>query len=160
MPSLLLRHRSTNYSDPFLDRTGNGISLEKDETLPLEYFVNHLYVAASRPREQVIVVDTKRALDNFWAFAIEGDQQALIYSYPTKHDWNQGNITRLTQGTRESWYQIKDDPLTLGHEFFARGQEMRDAYLMDRARHNYLASGIQNLADQAHALKLYYEGQT
>ena len=145
--------------DPFIDRTGNGKSPLKEDTLPLEYFVNHLYVAASRPRQQLIVVDSKRALDNFWAFAIEGDQQALIYSYTTEQEWNQENITRLAQGTRESWYQIKDNALTLGHNFFSKGQEMRDPYFLDRARQNFIAAGERELADQALALKLYYNGR-
>ena len=145
--------------DPFIDRTGNGESLPKEDTLPLEYFVNHLYVAASRPRHQLIIVDTKKALDNFWAFAIEGDQQALIYSYNSNQDWNREHITRLTQGSRESWYQIKDDALTLGRDFFGKGKELRDPYFMDRARQNYLAAGDRQQADQALALKLFYEGQ-
>lgn len=145
--------------DPFIDRTGNGDSLPKEDTLPLEYFVNHLYVAASRPRQQLIIVDTKKALDNFWAFAIEGDQQALIYSYNSNQDWNREHITRLIQGSRESWYQIKDDALTLGNDFFAKGRELRDPYFMDRARQNYLAAGVRQQADQALALKLFYEGQ-
>jgi|GEM_PF-755357 len=145
--------------DPFIDRTGNGESLPKEDTLPLEYFVNHLYVAASRPRQQLIIVDSKKALDNFWAFAIEGDQQALIYSYNSNQDWNREHITRLIQGSRESWYQIKDDALTLGRDFFAKGKELRDPYFMDRARQNYLAAGERHLADQALALKLFYEDQ-
>ena len=141
--------------DPFIDNTPPP----KEDTLPLEYFVNHLYVAASRPRLQLIIVDTQRALDKFWAFAIEGDQQALIYSYPTNQEWNQDHITLLVQGTRESWYQIKEDALTLGHNFFVKGQEKRDPYFLDRANQNFLAAGDRERADHALALKYFYQGK-
>ena len=147
------------FLDPILGTTRKEAKLSKEETLPLEYFVNHLYVAASRPCTQLIIADTRKALDDFWAFAIEGNQQALLYSYQSREDWHQEHITRLTEGTKESWEQVTENALTLGNEFYERGQETRDPYFLERARQNYHISGAQELGDKAFALKLYYEGK-
>ena len=150
--------RITFFLDPVVDISGEEARTQREEILPLAYFVQQLYIAASRPRQQLIIVDTKKALDNFWSFAIEGNQQALIYSYEGQENWHVEHITRLTQGNRENWYQITDNALKLGHDFYAKGQEKRDSYFLERARQNFEASGKQELADKAHALRLYYEG--
>jgi len=129
----------------------------KEETLPIEYFVNQLYVAASRPRQQLIIVDTNQGIERFWHFATTDNQQALIDSYESREEWTAKDITRILRGDQQNWEQSRDDPRQLGQDFFKRGKDGSDPYLMDRAIQNLEAVGDEAKAAEALALKYQYE---
>lgn len=138
---------------------GQAESLAKEDALPLEYFVNGLYVAASRPRQHLMIVDTARALEEFWSFAIAPDFEDLIDSYSSRFDWRPENLTKVLPGTDQSWSQNRDDPRQLGNDFLSRGRAGKDPYLLSRAVQNFEAVGDEASAAEARALKLSYEGK-
>ncbi|MEX2489235.1 MAG: hypothetical protein WD356_06850 [Pseudomonadales bacterium] len=132
-------------------------SSSKEETLPVEYFVNQLYVAASRPRQQLIIVDTQNGIEQFWPFAIDENQQELVDSYESRNKWSVSDITRILRGGRTNWEQSRDDARQLGQDFFVRGKHGADPYLMERAIQNFEYVGDEASAAEALALKHEYE---
>lgn len=75
--------------------------LEERERLPFEYFFNRLYVAASRAKKSLLIVDTAEAFERFWAAIVsrEGgiDRPSQTYSsrYGKMNVWA-GHIAGFT----------------------------------------------------------------
>lgn len=69
---------------------GKGSHVDnRDASLPLEYFINRLYVAISRPKRQLLIVDTAEGVSKLWRFA----QEATL---------EEGILSRIRKG-REIW---------------------------------------------------------
>ncbi|WP_456429963.1 hypothetical protein [Rhodocaloribacter sp.] len=140
-------------------REGRAEILTKEAALPLEYFVNGLYVAASRPRQHLMIVDTAEALRNFWSFAIDPDFETLTATYNSRFVWKPENLTKILPGSDRNWSENRDDPRRLANDFFSRGRTARDPYLLSRAIQNYEYVGDEGEAAKARALKFTYEGK-
>lgn len=138
---------------------GTAATLPRRELLPLEYFINGLYVAASRPRQRLLIVDTDAALSKFWDFAINPDFDSLIDSYGCNFEWSAADLTRIRPGDKSSWLDSRDDPRQVADDFMAKGRARRDAYDIERARQNYEAAGDEDSALEARALSLQFGGK-
>lgn len=150
----------TELSDqiPLLEET-NTEPPEKEKTLGLEYFINQLYVAASRPRRQLVIVDTQDGIREFWKFATDSDQDALINGYEGGTKWTTDNLIVLRRGNEGNWTEIQDDPSRLGQDFFDRGRHQRDPYLLNSAFRNFMVSGKEAKAYKAKALRHEYKSE-
>ena len=129
----------------------------RDATLPLEYFINHLYVAVSRPRGQLIIVDTQEALEQFWAFASREHLESLVSTFEPDNTWSPEDVTHIIPGPQEVWRENLDDARQLGDDFFQMGKSKSDPYFMERAFRNYSIAGLPAKAIEAMAYKNVFE---
>ncbi|GAA4469543.1 hypothetical protein GCM10023156_61750 [Novipirellula rosea] len=77
-----------------------------DEKLGLEYFMNNLYVAASRAQRRLFIIDESASLDTIWW--IVSDQDHLDRTTSKLHsDWK-GNVGPMIRGDSDSFEHDKD----------------------------------------------------
>jgi hypothetical protein len=87
------------------------------QTLPLEYFINRLYVAASRAQKRLIIADTKEGLEQFWKKYFKNrDLEEFIKAYDTQK-WETADLIKIREGKQQDWEVDRDDPLLLAKDF-------------------------------------------
>jgi hypothetical protein len=135
------------------------IGQEPERQLPFEYFLNRLYVAASRAKGQLIVVDSRSAFDGFWRFATDPDVvDRLTKEVRDSQVWKD-SITFLVRGREESWRGERIDPRQQGAEYATQGRRKRDPYLMRQAALAYRSAGDEIEAGRCLALAAEFEGR-
>ena len=111
------------------------ISLEDE--IPLLYFLNRLYVAVTRAKSFLVVVDTKPGVDDFWS-----TWKNAVYLMPRAEIRNLLEASPAFQGEvgNEGWRQWADS-------LFERAERTRDIRLYERARRAYeKANETQNVS--------------
>ena len=132
---------------------------DHDERLVPEYFVNQLYVAASRARKRLFVLDSEEALTRFWSFTQPDARRRLLeWAEPGEH-WRDEDLCGLVAGDVSSWDADRDDPVDLAGRFEQQGRERRDHYLMGLAANNYARAGQTERAALCRAAALEYDGR-
>jgi len=136
--------------------------LSSQKSLPLKYFFNRLYVATSRPRRQLFIVDTSEALSDFWRFVKEKESnlEDLLARYEDGEGWEIEDLSKITRGEASDWGGEQDEPLDLARNFLRRGQKTEDEYLLSMAEQNFEAADRPAQASRTRALKLEVAGQT
>ncbi len=144
----------------FLALLDNGPTGQEDseQLLPFEYFINRLYVAASRARKRLIIVDTKDGLEHFWQkFFEKTDLQRWLDAYRAldgSDHWQEKHIGKIQPGRFDDWEGDRDDPLALATDFESRGIANKDTFLLQRAAQNYRMAGRGGHAHRCDALRL------
>lgn len=109
------------------DATKNEDSPERH--IPLEYFVNRLYVAASRAKKRIFIADTATGLQKFWVFFEKHPLEKFIQAYqarvfahtPAKGKdfaWSTEDLIKIQPGSTSGWDEDQDDPIQLADDFF------------------------------------------
>lgn len=119
------------------------VTSDPDKTLPIQYFINRLYVAVSRPKRRLVVVDTEQGIERLWKCAQEDSAESAMLQ-KIKHGpavWGPA-IEGMTIGdaadlTRES----AGDPLENARAFEADGIARGDAFLLRQAAQAYRSGG-------------------
>lgn len=128
-----------------------------EERLEYEYFLNNLYVAASRAREQLHVVDGEGALANFWRFSTdEAVVRKLLERVEEPELW-QSALRFPAQPAPEEWGGEPVDPASQASVFERTGREQRDPYLLRQAVLSYRNAKLESEADRCRALAFEYE---
>lgn len=126
------------------------------ERLTYEYFLNRLYVALSRARSRLIIVDTTEAIGGFWSFARDYSSQDLIGQYESA-GWEPKNLGRVIHGEADAWTEeVVDDNADIGRQYLDNGQANRDAYLLERAANRFDRVGDESSALSARAWACHY----
>lgn len=132
---------------------------DPEERLPYEYFLNRLYVAASRAKGRLSVIDSRDAIDNFWRFATDADMiDALMVRAGGKDLW-EGKITFLVEGRESDWREERIDPHEQAREYENQGSSKRDSYLLRQAALAYRSAGQELEAARCHAKAFEFEGK-
>ena len=110
-----------------------------DTSLPLKYFMNRLYVGASRAKVRLIIVDDDEGIKALWDNDAIKSFNDLLKLYPnaTKLGWNSSVINFVQKGIEDNWTQDRDDPLLLAEEFHMSGLAEKDPYKLRLAESNY-----------------------
>jgi len=110
---------------------------ETEKCLQYKYFLNSLYVAASRAKNQLIIVDSKEAIDRFWKFAT--DPTVLNKIANSLKDFNiwQDKVAYLLLGGDEAWTGEPVDNRVQAEEYETQGRNRRDSYLLRQAALSY-----------------------
>lgn len=138
---------------------GEATFEDPEERLPYEYFLNRLYVAASRAKSQIIVVDSEEVLQKFWRFATDPDLiDRLIKRVDDAEVWKSA-IAPLIPGDEKVWSGQPIDPQKQAESYKEQGQRDRDPYLLRQAAHAYRSMGKRTEADQCFASALEFEGK-
>ncbi len=115
--------------------------LSSEEIIPLEYFINRLYVGASRAKKRILIVDTQQGLEEFWRIFHDCDLKELTDRYRTltgKDDWDASvHLVRIQAGKPEDWEKDSNQPAELAEQFMQAGRQKQDAYLLERAAQNW-----------------------
>ena len=132
---------------------------DHDERLVPEYFVNQLYVAASRARKRLFVLDSEEALARFWSFTQPEARRRLLEWAEPGESWRDEDLCGLVAGDVSNWDADRDDPVDLAKRFEQQGQERRDPYLMGLAANNYARARQTDRAALCRAAALEYDGR-
>ncbi|MBN2034494.1 MAG: hypothetical protein JW836_14565 [Deltaproteobacteria bacterium] len=110
-----------------------------DTSLPLKYFLNRLYVGASRAKVRLIIVDDDEGITALWDHNAIKSFENLLKLYPngTKLGWSPSVINYVQKGVEDNWTQDRDDPLSLAEEFHESGLTEKDPYKLRLAEANY-----------------------
>jgi tetratricopeptide (TPR) repeat protein len=111
-------------------------TLPLEDEIPLLYFLNRLYVAVTRAKSFLVIVDTKSGVDNFWSiwknalyFLPRSEVRSLMDSHPAF----QGEVS---DAAWRHWAET----------LFEHAERTRDLRLYERARRAYeKANEIQNV---------------
>ncbi|MEZ4942840.1 MAG: hypothetical protein R3D58_18360 [Saprospiraceae bacterium] len=104
-----------------------------EKILPIEYFINWLYVAVSRPKKRLIVVDTEKGIDVFWDYVkIEGHPLTLLQKSRAPEAW-EDRLGLMQPGSDRSWGDEREDPLEVAEQYMQDGLDRKDPYFLRQA---------------------------
>lgn len=132
---------------------------DPEQQLPFEYFLNRLYVAASRAKRQLVVVDSSNAFDTFWRFATDPDLVDRLKKETGDPEIWLNSLAYLVRGREESWSGERIDPRQQGADYAKKGRAERDPYLMRQAALAYKSANDEIEAGRCLALASEYEGK-
>ncbi|MCS6772372.1 MAG: hypothetical protein NZ740_10195 [Kiritimatiellae bacterium] len=133
-------------------------NVEPEWALPREYFINRLYVAASRPKRRLFVIDTQRGLDRLWSFAtdLETQRKLLARLRHSSEVWRD-SIGLIEQGRDSDWSSDRDGLKDIAERYEREGKARKDAYMLRSAAMSYSGVGDNFKARQCRASALLYE---
>ena len=140
-----------------LDMNRKASDEERAKFLPYEYFLNRLYVAVSRPRSQLYIVDTEAGKKKLWRFAeslsaLKGVQMTV----PHSEVWDE-HVEPLQAGTAEHLdSEFEYNPEELAERFEKTGLSERDAAMMNYAAQYYQEAGKRNKVVECQAMALLF----
>ena len=90
-----------------LTKIENGFE-DKESSLSYEYFFNNFYVAITRAKERILVIDSQEAKNNFWKY-IDIDLLHEKYQKKFNNTVNKDNFLQLNDGVESDLdYEEKD----------------------------------------------------
>jgi len=131
-----------------------------EAALPLQYFVNRLYVAASRPKRRLFIVDTKKGIEKLWNSRAVRAPEDLLRRY---HDggnpgWQADDLSFVQPGRAVST-DDRDDSARLAEQFLQEGRAKGDPYKLLLAAANFRRAGRHQDAQRTEALRAEVEGR-
>jgi len=137
--------------------------LEAEARLPVEYFFNRLYVAASRAKTQLFIADTREAIDSFWRWAtdteaVDGLVQRLGRSEEQRREWTE-LLGQPIPANPEWWTGHQLPPSEQAVDYEREGEAKRDPYLLRQAAIAYRNAVDQRRAEQCLARAAELEGK-
>ncbi len=129
------------------------------QTLELQYFVNRVYVAVSRAKRRLVVVDTAAGVERLWKPAMnEYVRERVLRSLGNKQDiWSEAVGGMSTGLPADLSTDAPPDRAAYARLFESDGRAKRDAYLMYQASSNYRDAGDSARARECRAWALEYE---
>ena len=151
-PAVVLYRFGESAPGDFMQLLDGGVDLEDPEQrLPWEYFFNRLYVAASRARTQLIVVDSKETVAGFWKFATDPEVFDQLFGMMASDERWRLATGSLMDGTDEVWSGEHVDPGEQAASFASQGRRIHDSYLLRQAGLAYRSIGDQHAAEKCFA---------
>jgi len=136
----------------------NGESFpEGDQSIEPQYFLNRLYVAASRPRRRLFIIDHQKDYEEFWNPIFE-KQDAFAVESHDPNAWETG-LGSLVPGDTASWENDKEDPEETAKKLAEEGRLRKDRVLLRQAAQSYDAANLPTNAKRCRAEALELEEQ-
>ncbi|MCR4317283.1 MAG: hypothetical protein NUW37_13170 [Planctomycetes bacterium] len=133
---------------------------EKESRLPFEYFFNRLYVAASRAKSQLIIVDSPSAFSDFWSFATDPHAiEKLLDRAPGGRERWEKHVIGLLRGNEKSWRGHAINLQEQADEYKAQASIQRSSFLMRQAAHAYRNANMNSRAGSCLALACELDGE-
>lgn len=130
-----------------------------DQRLALEYFMNNLYVAASRAQRRLFVIDKRESRDSLWWFASDEQHLAqVLRDLPRLDTWRQ-HTGFLVRGVPESFREDRDDPRAIAERFEREGRSKEDSYLLKQASLQYSVAGEPAKMHECRGLADLFDGR-
>jgi tetratricopeptide (TPR) repeat protein len=129
-----------------------------DKSLPIEYFINRLYVAVSRPKRRLFVVDSSQGRKRLWEFATNQQlEEAVLRELHDGRKW-EGKVGGMVDGTLG--HLDTDEAPNLEEEaknIEAQGLSRSDPYLLRSASNRYRLAGVPAKAAYCAAEALFVD---
>ncbi len=159
--SAVVLYRFGDTAPPDFERLLRGeIDIDVPEArLPYEYFFNRLYVAASRAKEDLVIVDSRDAIQRFWRFATEPEwADRLMQRVRNPEHWK-GRIAHPVCGVEKWWEGERVDPFQQAQDYEREGRTKRDPYLLRQAALSYRSAGYESSAGKCLAFAAELENR-
>lgn len=144
--------------DPLTNSTPH--SSQNGNSLPLEYFMNRIYVAASRPKKRLLIIDTKEGIEKFWTRREFQNPTNLLslYKNATPNGWREKDLSWVQLGTWGTRVEDEpDEPVTLAKLFLEEGISKKDPYKLHLAEANFKRANRNRDAQECKAKRLEIE---
>lgn len=137
-----------------------GQELSPEWILPREYFINRLYVAASRGKKQMFVLDSREGYQHLWEIFEEVRFNAIVNSFSIEEQksWQDNLGGMLLPGTDDAWQQNRGDLRENASKYEVEGKARKDPYLLRAAAIIYEGLGDKQKATLCRAIAFNYEG--
>lgn len=135
----------------------NSTALDGDQAIEPQYFLNRLYVAASRPRKRLFIIDTAADIEGFWN-RIFANQDTSILRTQHSEQW-EGMCGQLLKGSLETWESDKEDPIDTAEKLSKEGRLRKDRVLLRQAAQSYDTARKPILAKKCRSEALELEGR-
>ena len=133
--------------------------LSAEARLPLEYFLNRLYVAASRAKDRLIVVDSSGSRERFWRFATDPHVLDRLISRTGRKELWEPAVATLVDGTEDAWTGAPIDQREQALEYADKGRRDRDPYLLRQAALAHRSAGDGHESGRCLAQAEEFEGR-
>jgi len=142
--------------------------IPQENIIPLEYFVNRLYVSSSRAEKRLFIADTAAGLTEFWKFFEKYEPNVFIEKYKKsvqqkkengQFSWSVDDLVKIQMGSQENWDKDHDDPAKLAEEFHRSGIRLKDTYKLSLAIQNYNAAGKKDKSLECKGWLLEFQGE-
>jgi len=133
-----------------------------EQKIPLRYFMSRLYVAASRAKTQLIILETPQGVEKFWKLF---EPSRFIQKYKAcckkaEEHWNSEALTQIQSGQKIHW-NYRDDSFEgyaeRAEKYYERGRIEKNAYLMELATADFRRAKRRIEATKCEAYKYLYE---
>ncbi len=150
-----------------LDRLQGKTLLDPDpkQMIKWEYFLNRLYVAISRAKQRLVILDNPKTFQTFWNVIQHIDAEGLakhLGAQVNTKEWHGDNLLAPKEGSQQDMDNLlqgheSDDPEKLARKFYAEGMDTESARLLRRARLLYQRLGKEKEALRCYAPALEFE---
>jgi tetratricopeptide (TPR) repeat protein len=133
---------------------------DPDKSLPIQYFVNRLYVAVSRPKRRLVIVDSDQGFERLWKCAQEEAAESVMLEKVKNGRLLWGpQIEGMTIGDPDDLaLESAGDPLENAKAFESDGRARQDAFLLKQAAQAYRSGGDVTKAKECRARAFEAEG--
>ena len=133
-------------------------STNAKKSLSVEYFINRLYVAVSRPKRRLFIVDSIEGRRRLWEFATDQRlEEALLEQLRDGDNW-EGKVGGMVDGTLAHLDTNEaPDMVQEAINIETQGLNLRDAYLLRSAGNRYRMAGVPAKAAYCIAESLFIE---
>lgn len=122
-----------------------------------EYFFNKLYVAVTRARERLYIVDTERGYSKLWKYFTKSAYTTLLQNEPVGFKWQEDDLQTFVQGLPAEVIEA-DKPIEIADQLRVKGEQSEDPSLLLRASEYYALIGDNLQATQCKARAEYFLG--
>jgi hypothetical protein len=134
--------------------------LNEGERLELEYFFNNLYVAASRSRQYLFIIDSNEGNEKLWKYFTDDNYISKLLNMFDNMRELVDHVNKLNYGIEENLKElVETDVLSLAYNIEKRGISTENPALLRDAKRFYLKAGKQYEADLCEARALVYENK-
>jgi hypothetical protein len=150
-------HADKSLLDPLT--TGKSHTEKPDQAIPLEYFMNKLYVAVSRARKSLFIVDSEEGKNRLWETILDSDLSYRILKTASDDGIWLDSAIPLDTGSLTNWddQEDRENLLDLARKFENEGERKEDTSLLRKAFMYYRKEGRQTDADKCQGRALYLE---
>lgn len=104
-----------------------------EEKIPLEYYINQLYVGVSRAQKRLFIIEKTNNFDKLWRFVTDtGYQDEIMTSSKVTDDWKK-NIGSIIAGTTDGWDKETENLESIAQQLENEGKSKNDSYLLRQA---------------------------
>lgn len=132
---VILYNFGSIISNTFQKAIGES-ELNDSEFIELSHFFNKLYVALSRARNYLFILDSKEGYENFWQHFMTTD--LLKSEFEKGNYWTENEVSPLVRGLKEDIDNIREEnPLKVAKELEESGMGQGNYSLLQRAQQYY-----------------------
>ncbi len=114
---------------------------DAEQRLPLEYFLNRLYVAASRAKGSLTIVESDDAFRSFWQLLMNPDMIDRLMDLAGGRDVWRKEIAFPVRGDGNGWTGQRVDPREQAADYANQGRSTQDPYFLRQAALAYRSAG-------------------